>query len=255
MHNDAIEPRPRSMSNLLYESGSDTETTDKHTKLAASKKYLARKCYRHSEEQGVAEKEKRPLKSASFHSSPLPSYPPPPAPMYTPFHPMIPHPHIMPLPPPPIIPYPNFYFPPHPYMTPSTSYTSMPNSQKMSSAAHPRSLKKLGGLSTSSDRPTITTYTSTVNGIPPLPSSEFLQSLRDENKKSDRHVNPWAIFKSRRLGSRANSERTHHTTVTKPTSKVRKVLSRVQCLHLYYVTKARVLKRKGKSRKAHAPIH
>ena len=247
LHNDAIEPRPRTMDNLLYESGSDEET-EILTKLAASKRYMAQrnrgKDSSHSfDGEGVADKEKKLANSEPFplQPDPLPSYPLPLAPVFMPLPPMMSHLPIMSLPPmmphPPIMPLPqmtphsNSYMslPLDAHMKSLSSFTGAPGDPHRSSSPHPLSLTRLGQPQ-SSRRHCITTYTTYTSGIPPHPSSKFLQGLQEANlgnRISGRRTKARGR-KSSSAMSQARSEPTHYTTVSKPTTRVRIVFNCAQ---------------------------
>ncbi|CAI8057294.1 hypothetical protein GBAR_LOCUS31230, partial [Geodia barretti] len=239
LHNDAIEPRPRTMDNLLYESGSDKET-ETLTKLAASKRYMAQRnrgkdssshCF---EGERVADKEKKLDNSAPFalQPDPLRSYPLPPATVFMPLPPMMSHLPMMPLPPmmphppimplPPMTPHSNSYMslPLDAHMKSASSFTSAPGDPHRSSSPHPRSLTRLGQAQ-SSTRHCITTYTTYTSGIPPHPSSKFLQGLQDANignRISGRRTKARGRRSTSTL-SQTHSEPTHYPTKSNSTTK------------------------------------
>ena len=244
LHNDAIEPRPRTMDNLLYESGSDKET-ETLTKLAASKRYMAQRnrgkdssshCF---EGERVADKEKKLANLAPFalQPDPLRSYPLPPATVFMPLPPMMSHLPMMPLPPmmphppimplPPMTPHSNSYMslPLDAHMKSASSFTSAPGDPHRSSSPHPRSLTRLGQAQ-SSTRHCITTYTTYTSGIPPHPSSKFLQGLQDANignRISGRRTKARGRRSTSTL-SQTHSEPTHYPTKSNSTTKVRIIL-------------------------------
>ena len=235
LHNNAIEPRPRTMDNLLYESGSDKEAVI-HTELAAASK----KSHKHSQqrtekdtedfyvEEEVADR-KRPTESAPFLLSPyhypMPSYLLPPPPVFMAFPPMIPHlqmiphPPIMPHSPPPPSKGNTFPHRPNqnPYIKPSSSFTSAPGVQQQSLTPSPHSPLWPGVIQTSSAY--TMSYTTSANGIPPHPSSRFFQSLREggslwKGKLSHAQAKLREGRSPPTVNSRAISEPTHDTTIT-----------------------------------------
>ena len=198
LHNDAIEPRPRTIENMLYESDSDREE-ELLTQLAASKSSLEHK---HSAKD-ISEGAQLVDKKNSTEAIPLPAAPAPfPSPVFMPIPPMM-HP------------YGNMYLPlnHHNYMKMSSSFTSPPGG----ALPHPRSVKKPGLFQTSV--PCVMSLTKPTNGIPPHPSSHFFKSLRNVEITKKKLINPMRAHaksrmkKSPTVESRACSEPTHYATI------------------------------------------
>ena len=230
LHNDAIEPRPRTMQNLLYESDSEEEA-DILTKLASSKSTHTND-HRQRPPKDMEDKEKtsekRPAESAPIPTPavPLPAYPLPSAPVFLPLHPTMPHP------------YGNMFLPldQNHYMKLSSSFTSAPGTHnyKRSALPHPRALKRPGLAQTSV--PCIMSYSRSTNGIPPHPSSRFFQSIKDAGLGKRRLLRCRAKpgvggaggAKKSPVESRANSEPSHYATV----EEVNKTQNKVRIMEL-----------------------
>ena len=214
LYNDAIEPRPRTMDNMLYESGSDDDEDHLAAELAESKISQTMSRANHTKKVNrrdlFEEPTKDPIKERStpFPAPLIPpqsSYPFPPTPIFMPFPPMM-HP------------YGHMYLPvdQNHYMKVSPSFTSASHSFK-SMLPHPLSVKK-PGLSHASV-PCIRSYTASTNGIPPHPSSRFFQSLRNAEfgkrkpTKPSRAHSKSKLKKSPSVESQAHSEPTQYTTI------------------------------------------
>lgn len=228
LQNDAIEPRPRTMDNMLYESESDQDE-DLLNELAVSRSSPIRSRGEHSKnttQQEAVHSFEEPTengkrKSDSTHLPlPPPSFPFPPPPMFMPM----------------------MYLPVNQnhYMKMSPSFVSAHSFQSL---PHPRSLKKPGLSHTST--PCIMSYTKPTNGIPPHPSSKFFQKICDAKLGKRKLSNPSRpraksrLKKSPTLESRAHSEPTHYATIpelaefsSKHPAKVRNQLS-LPYLQLY----------------------
>ena len=221
LQNDPIEPRPRTIENMLYESGSENEE-EIMREIATSKTSLHRARKKQSRRADTEEVshiyEDLPHRDDGKRStrSPLPPpptvpLPPPPPTFYMPFPPMLP-------PPMPAHPYHQMYLPydKNSYMKVSPSFMSARTQQQ--SLPHPRSLKQPGLSHTSI--PCIRSYGKSTNGIPPHPSSNFFQNLHDGRGKKRKLSQPSRLLraaksklkKSPTVASRANSEPTPYAT-------------------------------------------
>ena len=233
LQNDAIEPRPRTMDNMLYESGSDVEE-ELLNELAASKTSPTRsreKRPKLSAQQGEDHHVNK--ESAEDESVPAPLSPPPP-----PSVPFIPIPMYVPLPPmmsSSVHPYGNMYLPVDQnqyikmcpsFMSANNFHSSLPHPSSM---PHPSSLKKPGLSHTSV--PCILSYTKSTNGIPPHPSSKFFKSIRNAKLGKKIFSNPSRqhaksrLKKSPTVESEAWSEPHYatipeHQSLVPPTKKV-----------------------------------
>lgn len=161
LHNNAIEPRPCTIDNMLYQSESDEED-----ELVMKRASPAGE--EHPTTNVVVDDPEKDEKSSDV--MPLP--PPPP--------PSFPCPIFMPIPPPmpsAVHPYPYMYLPVDQtnFVKMAPSFMSVHSFQ--STLPHPRTLKK-PGLSHSS-MPCIASCIKSTNGIPPHPSSKFFQNLRN----------------------------------------------------------------------------
>ena len=167
LHNNAIEPRPRTIDNMLYQSESDEED-----ELVMKRASPARYEEEHPTTNAVVDDPDKDEKSSDI--MPLPPPPPPPPPSF-------PCPIFMPIPPlmpsAAVHPYPYMYLPldQNNYVKMAPSFMSVHSFQ--STLPHPRTLKK-PGLSHSSV-PCIVSCIKSTNGIPPHPSSKFFQNLRN----------------------------------------------------------------------------
>lgn len=165
LHNNAIEPRPRTMDNMLYQSESDEEEDGLVMKRASPARYEEE----HPTTNAVVDDPKKD-EEKSPDIMPLP--PPPPS---------FPCPIFMPIPPLMLSaaahPYPYMCLPVNQnnYVKMAPSFMSVHSFQ--STLPHPRTLKK-PGLSHSS-MPCIVSCIKSTNGIPPHPSSKFFQNLRN----------------------------------------------------------------------------
>ena len=210
LHNDPIEPHPRTIENMLYESESEhgQETPRKkpvHKSSPARTKQTGRKRTDPEEVSPIYEAVPEDMEKDPVSS--LPSPPPPP-----PF-PFPPFPPYMPLPPmsqPVMHPYQHIYLPygNGQFMKVSPSFMSARSSR--TPLPHPRQLKKPGLAHASV--PCIMSYTRHTNGIPPHPSSRFFQKLRGQlNNRKLPHFFPARMKKSPTVESRAHSEPAHNT--------------------------------------------
>ena len=225
LHNDAIEPRPRTIDNMLYESESDQEE-ELLSQLAASKSSLAHKHTQKATQldppqktQAVEEKSTEVVPP----TLPLPSFPFHPAPMFMPMSPMM-HPLG------------KMYLPmnQHDYtMKMSPTFMSAPGSFT-STLPHPRS-HKTPGLHQSSV-PCIISLTKPTNGIPPHPSSHFFKSLRNAKLgkrklgKLSRSQAKSKLKKSPTAESKAYSEPTQYATIAELTDPMTKLTEKVSIL-------------------------
>ena len=222
LQNDPIEPRPRTIENMLYESGSEDEE-EIMREIATSKTSLHRARKKQSRRADTEEEvshiyEDLPHRDDGKRStrSPLPPpptvpLPPPPPTFYMPFPPMLP-------PPMPVHPYHQMYLPydKNSYMKVSPSFMSARTQQQ--SLPHPHSLKQPGLSHTSI--PCIRSYGKSTNGIPPHPSSNFFQNMHDGRGKKRKLSQPSRLLraaksklkKSPTVASRANSEPTPYAT-------------------------------------------
>lgn len=165
LHNNAIEPRPRTIDNMLYQSESDEDEDN----LVMNRASPAGDGKKHPMTNDVADDPVKDEKSSDV-------LPLPPSSSF----PFSPHPIFMPIPPlmpSAVHPYPYMFLPidqTH-YAKMAPSFMSVQSFQ--STLPHPRTLKK-PGLSHSS-MPCIVSCIKSTNGIPPHPSSKFFQNLRN----------------------------------------------------------------------------
>lgn len=201
--NDAIEPRPRTIDNMLYESESDNdeEILKKVGKSKASPTRSTTKHTAHNKDFKEPTKDGQKsvtADSASFPapSAPLPMFPFLPSPMFISYPPMM---HS----------YGNMFLhsDQNHRMKMSPSFTSSPTTFQPR-LPHPHTLKRPGLSHTSV--PCIMSCAKSTNGIPPHPSSKFFQNLRNAKFGKKRRYGKPELKKSE---SQACSEPTDYATI------------------------------------------
>ena len=198
LFNDAIEPRPRTMDNMLYESESDNDEELAKTKSSPSRSTTKHTAPKENFNKPTQDSEHVAADSAAFPTppAPLPMFPFLPAPMFISYPPMM---HS----------YGNMFLPrdQNHRMNMSPSFTSSPTTLQ-SRLPHPHSLKRPGLSHTSV--PCIMSCTKSTNGIPPHPSSNFFRNLRNTKFGKQR---PHKKAEMKKSESKACSEPTDYATI------------------------------------------
>lgn len=214
LFNDAIEPRPHTIDNMLYESESDNDmeilnelAKNKASPSISTMKQPEKTVDKDDLKEHTQEDQKAATAPFPALPVPLPTLPFLPAPMFISYPPMM---HS----------YGNMFL-----QSDQNHYMKMAPSFMNSSATfqstlpHPHSLRK-PGLSHSSV-PCIMSCTKSTNGIPPHPSSKFFRNIRSAKQRVQRKAG------SKKSESKACSEPTDYATIAEVLEPLTEQLAKV----------------------------